>query len=155
MNVKMKLATLFCLLLPFAPGAAEPVYRWVDADGNVGYSSQPPPDAERVEALSFEAPPPEARVEAARQRLEKERETARQLEQDRKRREQARSEQRRQRPRPAPSEPQSDDNGRYGYVYPMRPLYPGWPLHRPIRPPRPGQGMKPRPGRPLTGRPPR
>ena len=135
------LAATACLA--FAPvGDADEMYRWVDPQGNVHFSDQPPPPGmpqqDQWTAPEFVAPPPnpyaivdqlqrlQAQREAAvRARLEQQEREARlrQLERDAQRS-----------AAPPPDEPP----GSYAplYVYPGTPPNPGW---RP-RPPRPGHG---------------
>jgi hypothetical protein len=54
-----------------APAAAQQVYKSVDADGIVSYSSSPPRDApqDRIETVTVDPAPPEAERNAAQQRL--------------------------------------------------------------------------------------
>ena len=56
----MRLLLLLAALVPAVPATAV-VYRWVDEEGNVVYSDQPHPGAERIEELEVQtlpAPPP-------------------------------------------------------------------------------------------------
>jgi len=65
-------ALLAALLLGIsAPAAAQQIYKSVDADGVVSYSSSPPRDApqDRVETVKVDPAPPEAERNAAQQRL--------------------------------------------------------------------------------------
>jgi len=55
----MKLAVLFCLLCMFAVYSAQSasLYRWVDAEGKVHYTAQPPPPtARKVEEKTLGTP---------------------------------------------------------------------------------------------------
>jgi hypothetical protein len=65
-------ALLAVLLLGIgAPAAAQQIYKSVDADGVVSYSSSPPRDApqDRIETVKVDPAPPEAERNAAQQRL--------------------------------------------------------------------------------------
>lgn len=57
----MKLAVFFCIFCMFAVYSAQsaPLYRWVDLDGKVHYSEQPPPPstARKVEEKILGTPP--------------------------------------------------------------------------------------------------
>ncbi|MDO9063572.1 MAG: glutaredoxin family protein [Sulfuricella sp.] len=57
----MKLAVFFCILCMFAVYSAQSasLYRWVDTDGKVHYTEQPPPPsaARKVEAKTIGTPP--------------------------------------------------------------------------------------------------
>lgn len=57
----MKLAVFFCMLCMFAVYSAQSasLYRWVDLDGKVHYSEQPPPPsaARKVEEKTLGTPP--------------------------------------------------------------------------------------------------
>jgi glutaredoxin len=58
----MKLAIILCFLCMFAAYAAQSasLYRWVDAQGNVHYTDQPPPaGAKEVEEKKVTTAPPE------------------------------------------------------------------------------------------------
>ncbi|HSN18657.1 MAG TPA: DUF4124 domain-containing protein [Gammaproteobacteria bacterium] len=50
--------------------AADPVYKWVDADGNVHFSQTPPPNATtKVQHLNIDVPPPDPQAAAQEQAL--------------------------------------------------------------------------------------
>ena len=54
MNVMVKSAILCVFLLGFAmPAAATPIYKWVDGNGVVNYSTEPPPDSRNAKPVSF------------------------------------------------------------------------------------------------------
>lgn len=88
--MKWRLPMLVLALALCSSAVAQQVYRWVDADGNVHYSDQPPPDTAtpREEVQVQGELPPERRAEAAR-RLD---EQQRQLEAGRSRRSQSQQE---------------------------------------------------------------
>ncbi len=78
-------------ILPFLVSAveADTVYRSVDADGRVSYSSTPPPAAADVRQVELPPPPSAAEVDAAKEREKALGDLATQLEQSRKDREAA------------------------------------------------------------------
>ncbi|HUW49435.1 MAG TPA: glutaredoxin family protein [Sulfuricella sp.] len=58
----MKLAVLFCIFCMFAVYSAQsaPLYRWVDAEGKVHYTDQPPPaSARKIEEKQLNVQPPD------------------------------------------------------------------------------------------------
>jgi uncharacterized protein DUF4124 len=59
---KMHYFLLFALLLGFVINAHAQVYKWVDQDGNVQYTDQPPPsgEAQDEKKLNIKSPPPSA-----------------------------------------------------------------------------------------------
>jgi hypothetical protein len=63
-------ALLGLLLLLAATAAAEPIYKSVDRDGRVSYSSEPPADAETTLLFTPTPPPSEAQVREAQQQHE-------------------------------------------------------------------------------------
>lgn len=64
MNTKLSRFLGLAVLLMFSGAAlADQVYKWVDKDGHVHYSSSPPPsatDAAAAKAVNIAAPPPDA-----------------------------------------------------------------------------------------------
>jgi hypothetical protein len=143
--------TSLCLaagLLAAAHAAAQqPVYKSIDADGHVTYSSTPPPGAAHAEAVELPPPPAPTEIEAAQQRAQalQERgeqayrqraERAGQLAQERPA---AREEEARRQAAESPPEVYSD--GGYGWA---GPVYPGYlPPH--VRPPWPERPFPPPP----------
>jgi hypothetical protein len=112
-------------LLVALPAAAQHVYRWVDADGKVTFSSMPPPEGKAAEAVELLPTPSADAIEAARQR-----------------------EQSLQQP-PPPQPTESDDAWSYGWWIPGRPDF-----HRPRpRPPWPERPVPPGPRRDPTAPP--
>lgn len=125
-----------------APGVtlmAEPVYRSVDADGEVSYSSKPPASSVEVEEVVFEPGPTEEEISTARQRMQEQIDNAERMSDQRRADEAARRESLEQRryENPPYAQQQADDADYYGYPYRYgyghRPGYP----HRPIEPSRP------------------
>jgi hypothetical protein len=124
-------------LLPHA-AAQEPVYKWIDAAGNVTYSDQPPPEGRTAEQLQMPAAPSAADVEAAKQRSEAMQSQADELMQERRLREQraaeaAQAAKAAQAAQEAEQPVPEDSNYNY-YPYNARPA---GPIHRPILRPRP------------------
>jgi hypothetical protein len=133
--------------------AADPIYRWVDANGNVSFSSTPPPGA-AAQPVELPPSPTPAQVEAARERERSIQELGTQLSQQRADREAQLAEERqaaRAEAAQAPVQPIQDssitpDDGWWIPAYP--------PVHRPIRPrPPPGRPVPPPPGRDPTAPP--
>ena len=60
------------LLFGTTPSVAQKIYKSVDADGVVSYSSSPPRDAptDQIETVKVDPPPPEADRDAAQRRLQ-------------------------------------------------------------------------------------
>jgi hypothetical protein len=67
-----RLLPALLLLTISGTGAAQRVYKSIDADGNVSYSASPPAEVapERVEPVRIDPAPPEAEQQAAQQRLQ-------------------------------------------------------------------------------------
>lgn len=138
-SILLRYTAIPWLMVAFAAplSAAEPVYKSVDSEGRVTYSSTPLEDAVEVEDIVIFPAPGEERVRETEERLGETREIAKQLEEARKQRESLREEARKRDesvPEPRLSEREPE---RYPYyVYPYwgrRPHYP----HRPVRPGRP------------------
>jgi hypothetical protein len=86
----MRLPLLPLLLLAAAAAAAEePVYKSVDADGNVTYSKQPPPEAVQTETVDLPPAPTAEQVRDAEEQARAVERSAATLEQERKQREAA------------------------------------------------------------------
>ncbi|HYQ72124.1 MAG TPA: DUF4124 domain-containing protein, partial [Gammaproteobacteria bacterium] len=64
------------LVLLAGPAAAEQIYRSVDAEGNVTFSSQPPSGAVNVDEVSVRPGPSAEEQEAARARIQAQEATA-------------------------------------------------------------------------------
>lgn len=135
---------------PLATG--QQIYKWVDASGNVTYSSTPPPGA-AAQPVDLPPAPPPAEIEAARQREQSLQEVGNQMSQDRQQREaQFAQEQAASgaavQPPAQPSQ-DSDVTGDTGWWIPAYPPY-----RRDIRPPYPPRPpLKPLPGQDPTDNP--
>ena len=79
---------LLALVVPLAAAApAGTVYKWIEPDGSITFSSTPPPedgDAAEVEEIQFAAPPNEADRETADRRLRAMQDLAAEMERERK-----------------------------------------------------------------------
>jgi hypothetical protein len=79
---------LLALFLPLAATAlADTVYKWIEPDGSITFSSTPPPEGEAVEeleALPVAPPPSEVDRQEADRRVKAMRELATEMERDRK-----------------------------------------------------------------------
>jgi hypothetical protein len=129
------------LLAVPAAVSADQIYRWVDASGNVTFSSTPPPGA-AAQPVELPPSPTPAQVEAARERERSIQDLGTQLSQQRADREAQLAEERqatRAQAAPSPVEPIQDGGGATDS---------GWwvPAYPPIRPP---LGPRPPPGRPV------
>ena len=142
-----------CMLLPAAlagAAAAEQIYRSVDADGNVTFSSEPPADAVDVDEVKVQPGPSAAEQQAARERVQAQEATASELGE-------ARASRAPQRPEPAPEtpavvEPVEPVNQYYGYPNrkpPLRDQLPDRPVQLPVRPVRPPERPVQLPARPV------
>ena len=61
----------FALVAASGLAAQQTVYRWVDAEGNITYSSQAPAQAEDLQEIEIPPGPTEAQRKAAEERLER------------------------------------------------------------------------------------
>lgn len=68
-----KLYRLFILItgVVLSTVHADTIYKWVDEQGNIIYSEQPPPEGSNVEAIDPILEPSEEEVKAARERQKK------------------------------------------------------------------------------------
>ncbi len=142
-------------LLVALPAAAQQVYKWVDANGNVNFSSTPPPDARAAEPVDLPPTPSAEEVEAARQREQSLQQLGDSLSKERQDREAQRAEERKAAreeaalQQPVPTQTDSDDDWGYGWWIPGRPD-----VHRPRpRPPWPERPVPPGPRRDPTAPP--
>jgi hypothetical protein len=125
----MRRLALAVLPLLLSAAEADTVYRWVDAEGRVSYSSTPPSAAADVRQVDLPPPPSAAEIDAAKEREKTLGQLADQLEQSRRARDAA-----------ANSARQADagDGGPMQAVAPPPATdeYWGWPAARPWpRPP--------------------
>jgi hypothetical protein len=145
------------LLIAAHAAAQQTVYKSIDANGNVTYSSTPPPDAARAEAIELTPSPAPTEIEAAQQRAQALQELGDQASSEREERsaqlaearQAAREEAARQQPAEPPS--QAASYGGYGWGFPIYPGYqPGY-LRPGVRPPWPERPAPPPPARrPMT-----
>jgi hypothetical protein len=147
------LLPVFCAGIALLPHAAaqEPVYKWVDAAGNVTYSDQPPPSGHTAEQLQMPAAPSAEDAAAARQRSEALQRQADEMAQERRLREQRAAEAAKAAAvAAAQAEPAEQEDSSYNNA----PYYNSWPAgpdRRPIvRPRPPGSVLPPRPVQPIA-----
>lgn len=110
-------------MLLASPVSGTPVYKWVNEDGTVTYSEEPPPEGSAAaEQLELQPGPSAEAVEAGRQREAELRDKADRMEAERDERESARQEARPQpQQQPAQVIDQGNRDGYYGYHrYPQR-----------------------------------
>jgi len=121
-----------------APLAADTIYKSVDKDGHVTYSTTPPQDSEQSKSVDIAPPPSEERIQAAQDRQKRNEETAGILDENRKERDKITAEENRlkrenqkqlQQKQQAETNNENDNNG-YLYVPGRRPGGPR-PLIRP------------------------
>ncbi len=107
------LIKFLALLLAFMPALhAEPIYKVIDENGNVSYSSTPPQKNQDATEIDISAPPTESQRQAAQQRHEKNVKAADELGEDRKKQTaQKNNSQREKQPE------SSSDDQYYGYPY--------------------------------------
>ena len=143
------------LLTADAATAGDQIYKWVDANGNVSYSSTPPPGA-AAQPVDLPPAPPPAETEAARERERSLQELGDQLSQERRDREAEFAEERKAARAEAalqpPAQPlqESGVDTSSGWWIPVQPGFPPGvrpPGHRPMLPTRP---VQPPPGRDPT-----
>ena len=146
----------FCILvLAFLAGtaAAEQIYKSVDAEGNVTFSSEPPAGAVNVDEVRVQPGPSDAAQQAARERVQAQEATASELGK-------ARASRAPQRPETSPDVPAAvapvePVNQYYGYPYRkqrpgnQRPERPVQLPERPVRPVRPPARPVQLPARPV------
>lgn len=144
MSARLIVLGMLLVASPFT--AAQQIYKWVDASGNVTYSSTPPPGAAAQQVDLPPAPPP-SEIEAARQREQSLQQLGDQLYQDRQAREAQLAQERQAASASAQPPPQpQEDSGVTGDTGWWIPPYP--PYRRDIRPPiRPIPPVRPFPGR--------
>lgn len=82
----MRYPIVVAAMLPLLVVAETPVYRSVDKEGNVVYSTRPPPDAVKSEQVGIPPAPPEAEVRRAEEEASKRKEQLERLEQERRQR---------------------------------------------------------------------
>jgi hypothetical protein len=143
------LVPLLPALLAAGSGGGDQIYRWVDANGKVTFSSTPPPEGKQAEVVDLPPPPSPEGVEAQRERERAIAELGGQLQQRRLDREAQQAEEQRaarERAAPEPPPPSTLDeppgftygsgwNGGWIPTPPRpRPPRPPWP-ERPVPPP--------------------
>jgi Domain of unknown function (DUF4124) len=125
------------LLIASGPAAADTIYKHVDEQGNVTYSSSPPKGGGKVRKLDVPDKPSPAEVAAARRQLEEDKRQLEAYDAERRRQEaerakleQERAAQERMGSQPTPAAVAADDAPVYypawGYRPPVRPVTP-WP----------------------------
>ena len=138
----MKTAVYMLLFLLACPSVttADTIYKSVDENGNVTYSTTPPADSKTSTRVDIAPPPSEERIKAAQQRQERNLKAAEMLDENRKKRDEITAEdnrikQERQRQLRQQQEAETNNENQnyngYPYYYPRR--LPGRPApERPI-----------------------
>ncbi len=84
--MKTIIINIFLLFLYPAILVADTIYKSVDEEGNVTYSSTPEQNSERSTSVDIVPPPSEESIEAAQDRLKRDKKTADTLDENRKKR---------------------------------------------------------------------
>jgi Skp family chaperone for outer membrane proteins len=74
---------LLLAVLVWQPAHAEQVYKWVDSEGRVTYSSTPPPDGAKAETVAKPLQPSPEEIQQSEERVKREEAQARELEKQR------------------------------------------------------------------------
>ena len=136
--------SLLLAVLVSQPASADTIYKWVDSEGQVTYSSIPPPGRIKAEIVALPPPPSEEEIKQAQDRVKRTEEQARELENQRLEQEAREAEEARLRKAQQPQPPIVIERP----VYVPQPIYYP-PAHRPgPRPPH-----EPRPPTPVEPRP--
>jgi hypothetical protein len=145
---------MLMLAVPTGTVAAEQIYRSVDAEGNVTFSSQPPTGAVAVDKVNVQPGPSDAEQSAARERVQRQEATASEMSE-------ARANRVQQQPAGTPVAPEvvvpeEPLNQYYGYPYGNTPRrdqlperLPGRPVNLPARPVQPPARPVQLPARPV------
>jgi len=150
-----RIFTVAGLLISAHAAAQQPVYKSIDANGHVTYSSTPPASAAQAEAVELAPPPAPTEIKAAQQRAQELQEMGDQAARQRAERSAQLAQERRAaseeaaRRQAAGSPPEADNSRNYGWGYPgyFPPVVrPPWPEH-PVAPP-PGRNPGARPDHP-------
>ncbi len=144
---------LLILVLLAGTAAAEQIYRSVDAQGNVTFSSTPPADAAAVEEVSVQPGPSSETQREARERMQRQEATASEMGEARADRAQQQKE-----ASPAAADevvPEVPEDQYYGYDYYRKPVQerpvqlPERPVQLPVRPVQPPARPVQLPARPV------
>ncbi|MBT8118200.1 MAG: DUF4124 domain-containing protein [Gammaproteobacteria bacterium] len=138
LNISMiMISIIFLFTIPLTPLNAETIYKSVDENGNVSYSTTPPNNSETATMVDIAPPPSDDRIKAAQQRHERNMEAAGVLDENRKKRDELIAEEnrlKREKQKQLQLQKQAEKNNANdtydGYPFYRRPL-PG----RPIAPP--------------------
>ena len=154
--MKIPASFLFLCFLSAPNAFAENIYKSIDENGKVTYSSTPPSDSKKVTKVDIAAPPSAEDIEAAKQLQQQNIKTAGSFDEARKERNKQTAEaDRLKRERQRQSEQQNraqQNNYNQGYGYPYYPRR-GYYGNRPTRPiSRPKPGPRPPIARPIGRR---
>ena len=138
----MKIISITILLLASATIDADTIYKSIDKDGNVTYSTTPPQNSEQSTSVNIAPPPSEERIKAAQDRQNRNKEAADILDENRKKRDEITAEQnrlKRENQKQLQQQQQAEknnDNNDYGYPYipGRRPGDVRPPINRPVQP---------------------
>lgn len=119
----MKIISIVILLLTSATSAADTIYKSIDKDGHVTYSTTPPQDSEKSSSVDIAPPPSEEDIKAAQDRQNRNKETAEILDENRKERDKITAEEnrlKREKQKQLQQQQQAEknnDNNDYGHPY--------------------------------------
>jgi len=103
---------------------ADTIYKSIDENGRVSYSSTPPDKKDDTSEVSIAPPPSDEQVKAAQEQYEQHLRTGEMLEENRKKRNEITAEEnrlKRERQEQSQQETQSENDESYGYPYYRRP----------------------------------
>jgi hypothetical protein len=121
----MKIITNIILFLSLAASTsfADTIYKSIDKNGRVTYSTTPPTNSEKSKSVDIAAPPSEERIKAAQERQERNKEAAGIMDENRKKRDEITAEEnrlKREKQKQLQQQQQAEKNNEndgYGYPY--------------------------------------
>ena len=119
----MKIISIVIILLTTGTSVADTIYKSVDEDGHVTYSTTPPANSEDSNSVDIAPPPSEERIQAAKDRQNRNKEAGDILDENRKERDKITAEEnrlKRENQVQLQQQQQADknnENNNYGYPY--------------------------------------
>ena len=119
----MKIISIIILLLISTTVAADTIYKSIDKDGHVTYSTTPPQNSEKSKSVDIVPPPSEEDIKAAQDRQNRNKEAAGILDENRKERDKITAEEnrlKREKQKQLQQQKQAEknnDNNDQGYLY--------------------------------------
>lgn len=121
--MKIIINIILLLSLPASTLFADTIYKSIDKDGRVTYSTTPPANSEKSKNIDIAAPPSEERIKAAQERQERNKEAADIMDDNRKKRDEITAEEnrlKREKQKQLQQQQQAEknnENNNYGYPY--------------------------------------